>query len=72
MNYLYVVDERNRLIDDIALGSLLLAEEDTLVSEITDNHFVAITTTTSKEDAVHILKNMTELHFLLLQKLEFW
>ncbi|MDQ0780673.1 magnesium transporter [Chryseobacterium sp. W4I1] len=52
MNHLYVVDERNRLIDDIALGSLLLAEEDTLISEMTDNHFVAITTTTSKEDAV--------------------
>jgi len=52
MNHLYVVDERNRLIDDLALGSLLLAEEDTLVSELTDNHFVAITTMTSKEDAV--------------------
>ena len=52
MNRLYVVDERNQLIDDIAIGSLLLAEEDTLISEITDNHFVAITTTTSKEDAV--------------------
>ncbi len=52
MNHLYVVDERNRLIDDIMIGSLLLAEEDTLISEITDNHFVAITTTTSKEDAV--------------------
>ena len=52
MNHLYVVDERNKLIDDIAIGSLLLAEEDTLISEITDNHFVAITTTTSKEDAV--------------------
>ena len=52
MNHLYVVDERNRLIDDIALGSLLLAEEDTLISDMTDNHFVAITTTTSKEDAV--------------------
>ncbi|WP_294237441.1 magnesium transporter [Chryseobacterium sp. sg2396] len=52
MNYLYVVDERNRLIDDIALGSLLLAEEDTMVADITDNHFVAITTTTTKEDAV--------------------
>ncbi|RMZ58710.1 magnesium transporter [Chryseobacterium nematophagum] len=52
MNHLYVVDERNRLIDDIALGSLLLAEEDTLISDITDNHFVAIATTTSKEDAV--------------------
>lgn len=52
MNHLYVVDERNQLIDDIAIGSLLLAEEDTLISDITDNHFVAITTTTSKEDAV--------------------
>jgi len=52
MNHLYVVDERNRLIDDIAIGTLLLADEDTLVSEITDNHFVAIPTMTSKEDAV--------------------
>lgn len=52
MNYLYVVDERNRLIDDITIGTLLLTEEDTLISDLTDNHFVAITTTTSKEDAV--------------------
>jgi len=52
MNHLYVVDERNRLIDDITIGSLLLSDEDTLISDITDNHFVAITTTTSKEDAV--------------------
>ncbi len=52
MNHLYVVDEKNRLIDDLSIGSLLLADEDTLISEITDNHFVAISTTTSKEDAV--------------------
>lgn len=52
MNHLYVVDERNQLIDDIAIGSLLLADEDTLISDITDNHFVAISTKTSKEDAV--------------------
>ncbi len=52
MNHLYVVDERNRLIDDITIGTLLLAEEDALVSEFSDNHFVAITTTTTKEDAV--------------------
>lgn len=52
MNHLYVVDEKNRLIDDLMIGSLLLADEDQLVSELTDNHFVAITTTTSKEDAV--------------------
>ena len=52
MNHLYVVDENNKLTDDIALGSLLLSEEDTLISELTDDHFVAITTMTSKEDAV--------------------
>ena len=52
INHLYVVDERNRLIDDLALGSLLLVEDDTLVSDLTDNQFVAIKTTTSKEDAV--------------------
>lgn len=52
LNFLYVVDERNRLIDDITIGSLLLADEDQLISELCDNHFVAITTTTSKENAV--------------------
>uniref|UniRef100_UPI0028ADEB15 magnesium transporter n=1 Tax=Soonwooa sp. TaxID=1938592 RepID=UPI0028ADEB15 len=52
MNYLFVVDEKNRLIDDITIGTLLLADEEQLVSELCDNHFVAITTTTSKEDAV--------------------
>lgn len=52
MNHLYVVDDKNCLIDDIALGAILLQEEDTLVSEIMDNHFVAITTTTTKENAV--------------------
>ncbi|MPT32990.1 MAG: magnesium transporter [Chryseobacterium sp.] len=52
LNFLYVVDERNRLIDDITIGSLLLADEEQLISELCDNHFVAIKTTTSKENAV--------------------
>ncbi|SDG10014.1 magnesium transporter [Epilithonimonas hungarica] len=52
LNFLYVVDERNRLIDDITIGSLLLADEEQLISELCDDHFVAIKTTTSKENAV--------------------
>ncbi|MBW8360078.1 MAG: magnesium transporter [Weeksellaceae bacterium] len=52
LNYLYVVDERNNLIDDLDIRNLLLADEDQLVSELTDHHFVAIKTTTSREDAV--------------------
>lgn len=52
LNYLYVVDEKNRLIDDLDIRKILLADEEQQVSEITDNHFVAIPTKTSKEDAV--------------------
>lgn len=52
MNYLYVVDEQNRLIDDIIIGTLLLADENQLVSELCDNHFVSIITTTTKEEAI--------------------
>jgi len=53
MNFIYVVDDNNRLIDDMIVGTLLLANEEQKVSELIDNHFVAITTTTSREDAIH-------------------
>ncbi|WP_407481900.1 magnesium transporter [Elizabethkingia meningoseptica] len=53
MNFVYVVDDHNRLIDDMIIGTLLLADENQKVSELIDNHFVAITTTTTKEDAIH-------------------
>lgn len=52
LNYLYVVDEKNQLIDDLDIRKILLANEDDIVSDLIDNQFVAITTTTSKEDAV--------------------
>ncbi len=52
MNYLYVVDENNRLIDDLMIGALLLADKDQKVSELIDYQFVSIVSTTSKEDAV--------------------
>jgi magnesium transporter len=52
LNYLYVVDEKNHLIDDLDIRKILLADEEQLVSELMDNEFVSITTTTSREDAV--------------------
>ncbi|WP_392436629.1 magnesium transporter [Cruoricaptor ignavus] len=52
LNYLYVVDQNNILIDDLDIRNLLLADREQLVSEITDNNFVAIHTKTSREDAV--------------------
>ena len=56
LNYIYVVDEHNVLIDDLKIGQLLLANEDTLISELCDNTFSAIITTTKMEDAFDIFE----------------
>ncbi|MCG2431203.1 magnesium transporter [Aequorivita xiaoshiensis] len=54
LNFVYVVDNENKLIDDLRIGQLLLAESDTKISELMDHHVLAITTTTAVEDAVEI------------------
>lgn len=54
LNFVYVVDEDNVLIDDLRIGQLLLAEPSTRISELMDRHITAITTTTPIEEAVDI------------------
>lgn len=54
LNFVYVVDNENKLIDDLRIGQLLLADSDTKISELMDRHVLAITSTTSVEDAVEI------------------
>lgn len=54
LNFVYVVDENNKLIDDLRIGQLLMAESTTKISELMDAHVLAITTTTSIEEAVDI------------------
>ncbi len=51
LNYVYVVDQDNKLIDDLRIGQLLLADEDTLIRDLTDGNFIAIKTQTSIEDS---------------------
>lgn len=54
LNFVYVVDENNVLIDDLRIGELLMAESTTRISELMDEHVTAISTTTSIEEAVEI------------------
>lgn len=54
LNFVYVVDDNNILIDDLRIGQLLMAEPTTKISELMDAHVLAITTTTSIEEAVDI------------------
>ncbi len=54
LNFVYVVDNKNKLIDDLRIGQLLPADSNTKISELMDRHVLAITSTTSVEDAVEI------------------
>lgn len=54
LNFVYIVDEENRLIDDLRIGQLLMAEPETKISELMDRHVTSITTTTPIEEAVGI------------------
>jgi magnesium transporter len=56
LNYIYVVDNNNILIDDLKIGQLLLVDEETLISELIDHSFISITTTTPTEAAFDIFE----------------
>ncbi|SES75739.1 magnesium transporter [Hymenobacter actinosclerus] len=52
LNVLYVTDERGRLIDDVIIRDLLLADPKTPVSELLNRRFVALNTMQDQEDAI--------------------
>lgn len=56
LNFIYVVDERQHLIDDIRIGLILMADEEDLVSKIMDQEFAALRTTQSCEDAIEVFQ----------------
>lgn len=56
LNFIYVVDENQRLINDIRIGLILMADENELIANIMDKSFVALVTVQSSEDAVEIFQ----------------
>lgn len=54
LNFVYVVDEQNHLIDDLRIGELLMAEPNTKISTLMDKGFIAIHTNINIEDAFNI------------------
>jgi len=56
LNFLYVVDERGKLIDDLRIRNFLLRPLDTRVDEITDRNFVHLTVNETQEEALNIFR----------------
>lgn len=54
LNFIYIVDNQNKLIDDLRIGQLLMVDDNTLISDLMDRNFVSITTTQTVEDGLLI------------------
>ncbi|MRI64297.1 magnesium transporter [Ornithobacterium rhinotracheale] len=56
LTYIYIVNKKNELIDDLKIGQLLMAENDTPLKDLMDNNFVSIPAMTSMEDGFNIFE----------------
>jgi magnesium transporter len=56
LNILYVVDDHNKLIDDVRMREFLLRPLNTKVSEIRDQNFAALRVNDSQEAAVNLFR----------------
>lgn len=56
VNMIYAVDERGKLIDDMRLRLILLADPAATVESIMDRNFVALRATDDREEAVRVMK----------------
>ncbi|PSR57066.1 magnesium transporter [Adhaeribacter arboris] len=52
LNFIYVVNEQNKLLDDIQIGKLLLAEENATMEQLMDNSFISLRSLLDKEEAI--------------------
>jgi magnesium transporter len=57
MGMVYVIDENNKLVDDLRIRQILLAAPESLVSEIMDFRFVSLKATDHRETAVEVFKD---------------
>ena len=55
LNVIYVVDDSGKLIDDLRLNQIVMADPQTLISEIMDHTFEALQAIDDQEEAVRML-----------------
>ena len=56
LNFVYVVDDRGKLIDDVRMREFLLRPLTAKVSDIRDQTFVALNVTDSQQDALNVFR----------------
>ncbi|HRP90560.1 MAG TPA: magnesium transporter [Edaphocola sp.] len=56
LTYIYITDENNKLIDDLKIGQILMADHDKKLSDLIDFNFVSITSTSSIENSFSVFE----------------
>lgn len=56
IDVLYVIDNSGKLIDDIRIKDILLADPDTKVGDLIDNRFIALNANDPQEEAVTVFR----------------
>ena len=56
LTYIYIVDENNKLIDDLKIGQLLIADNNTVIEELLDHSFISIPATLPLEESFEIFE----------------
>ena len=57
LNVIYIVDDNGKLIDDIRIKEVILAEPQQVISDLTDNRFVALNADDDQEVAVKVFQD---------------
>jgi magnesium transporter len=57
MSMIYVIDKNGKLIDDLRIRQILLAQPDAQVSDLMDSRFSALRATDNRESAVQMFKD---------------
>lgn len=56
IDVIYVIDEKGHLLDDLRIRKILLADPETMISELTDDRLISLLATDPQEHAVQIFR----------------
>ncbi len=56
LEMIYVIDERGKLLDDIKIIDILLAQPDAIIKDLMDENFITLNVNDDQETALHVFK----------------
>ena len=68
LNIVYVIDDRNKLLDDMNIKEFILASPDKKVTDLMDENYIALNVTDDQEEAVEVFKKYDRIALPVIDK----